>query len=106
MKLYRIKKADTPEFFYGWSPFYKKNITPMFSKDGAFFKRPETIEQHLYLLASKYPIRCEQRTFQNNLTGVGFDRRKMKKYKVVITEVSQSGTQTMSAENFLKEFKL
>jgi hypothetical protein len=104
MKLYRIKKAKTAEYlvaFQGWrdSPIIYWN------KDGAFFKRPETIEQHLYLLASK-DIRClERRTFQTRWTGIGFDRKKLRNYKVIITEVSQSGTRTLTAENFLKSMK-
>lgn len=100
MKLYRIKKAKTPEFFYGYGYDGKQ----LWSKDGAFYRRPLTIEHHLYLLCSKELI-VEQRTYQNALTGIGFSRRKMKNYKVIITEVSQSGTQIMSAEKFLKEFK-
>ncbi len=98
MKLYRIKKAKTPEYFYGWRSYDGKEL---WSKDGAFYRRTETIEHHLYLLCSKELI-VEQRTFQNALTGIGFSRRKMKRYKIVITEVSQSGSRTLTAENFLK----
>jgi hypothetical protein len=104
MKLYRIKKAKTPEYlvaFQGW----RDSPVIYWNKDGAFFKRPETIEQHLYLLASKDIRSLERRTFQTRWTGIGFDRRKLKNFKVVVTEVSQSRTQTMTAEKFLRELK-
>lgn len=101
MKLYRIKKSKTPEYFLGWRGYDSEQ---MWSRDGAFFKLPQTIETHLYLLASKSVMHGERRTFQNPLTGIGYDRRKIKNYKVVITEVLQSGSKTMVAEKFLKEF--
>jgi hypothetical protein len=67
-------------------------VTRPRDEGGAFYRRPLTIEHHLYLLCSKELI-VEQRTLLNPMIGIGFNRRKMKNYKIVITEVSRSGSQ-------------
>jgi hypothetical protein len=100
MKLYRIKKADSPLYFGGWRWYDMKQI---WSKDGAFYKCPETIIHHLEVLCSDrvtrrdFPQRCAY-------NGVGFDRRRLKNYKVIIDEVQSLSRRGMGARKFLKEF--
>lgn len=101
MKLYRIKRANTPEYFYGWNWRGTKEI---WGKSGGFYKNPDVIAHYLAVLCGAgidYRLWSKRNVME--YPKMRFDRRRLKNYKVVIDEVECLQRRGMSASNFMKE---
>lgn len=99
MKLYRIQSKETKKFWVGIRWYDKKDI---WSDGGAFFRNVEPIERWLMYLAGS--VVCRETIGSERCTFIvksGY-RRRLKKYRVVITDVDIKGHKRINAEDFVR----
>lgn len=113
MKLYRIRRKDNGKFFTGWvapwSPRWHGTIT--WSDDGTFFKKIDTVIDHIKLMCSTWHLRtiiiggkthhCYRNEKKNRVID-RFDKRKLKKYEIVVSNVTLRGEEVIAAEDIIK----
>lgn len=104
MKLYRIRRKDTGEFFTTWSPY---STEPYFNTSGAFFKKIDTIADHLRLLVSDWHRHDNSLGFgallkRGNYTVKKTYKARLNRYEVVVSNVSVNGEEIIKASDILK----
>ncbi len=115
MKLYRIQDKKTKMFFTGFNPAPSKKQAPMFSKSGAMYRKLDTVERNLMWLCS------EDKWYQEigggywcvpSRSTVGFKNKipkwnpkLLKKYVVVITDVTVNGHTRIAANKLFGDEK-
>lgn len=103
MKLYRIRKKETGQFFVGWiAPWHPKHKGKVnWSVTGVFFRNIDTVIKHLEMLSSDwtYPDRDWRHDGYKGIITKHYPER-LDLYQVVVNDVE------VLSENILEANKL
>lgn len=99
MKLYRIQDKETKKFWGGVRWYDQKHI---WSDKGSFYHNVEPIERWLMFLAGAVITKQGgERINYIYVIKAGYKRR-LKNYRVVVTDVMVNGSKKFEAEEFVK----
>ncbi len=121
MKLYRIQRKSDKKFFSGFSPYWVHNFTKVvhrsegkFSDAGVMYRTLKTLEKSLQWLCSKerwedvkkdgydWPSR---RTIGYHAYTPKWDPKLLKKFDIVITDVTVNGHTKIAAHKLFGDSK-
>ena len=99
MKLYRIQDKETKQFWGGVRWYDQKHI---WGDKGSFYHNVEPIERWLMFLAGAViNKKGGERIVYTYIIKSGYKRR-LKKYRVVVTDVTVNGSKRIEASEFVK----
>ncbi len=102
MKLYRIQDKETKQFWGGVRWYDQKHI---WSDKGSFYHNVEPIQRWLMFLAGAVVNRDvgpkAERVVWTYIVKAGYKRR-LKRYRVVITDVTVNGSKKIEASEFVE----
>lgn len=105
MKLYRIRRKDTGEFFSGlvapWNPRHKGKVR--WYVKGQFFQRIDTVEKWVQVLAGDFDFtNPHNHCTASKVIVKNVDRRKLENFEIVINDVSLHGEEVIQAIDLVK----
>lgn len=111
MKLYRIRNKQTGKFFGGLAYPWIKAGHEIWNDKGAMYRDIDTIENWLRVICSDWrnpkwpPYTCRGHWTAKKLLKVldDFDHKKLKKYEVVVNNVTLRGQKIIEAKDLVKK---